>query len=147
MTITAKRLEELGACQDQVDAFRAIWGDGPAPMTVEAAVEHAQTFNWEWFARYLLTNAAWAEFERATAPARADRKRAEASAWSKFERAEAPAWAEFERARASAWAEYERARAPAWAEFERARASAWAEYERACARAFAEAYINQEAAK
>ena len=118
MTITAKRLEELGACQDQVAAFRAIWGDGPAPMTVEAAVEHAQTFNWKWAAQYLLTYAARAEYKRAAKEA----------------------WAEYYRA------EYERAADVAWAEYYRAKDAAWAEYERARARAFAEAYIKQETA-
>jgi hypothetical protein len=135
MTITAKRLEELGACQDQVDAFRALWGDDPAPMTVEAALEHAQTFDWYRAARYLLTDAAWAEYERARVAAKAE-----------FDRATASAWDEYGRATAKAWTKFERAEASAWAEFERAEALARAEFKRACARAFAEAYINQEAA-
>jgi hypothetical protein len=118
MTITAKRLEELGACQSQIVAFRAIWGDDPAPMTVEAALEHAQVFNWDWAAQMLLDDAAWAECERARAAA----------------------WAEYRRACARAWA-------PAWDECQRTVAAAWAEYERAKARAFAEAYIKQEDAK
>jgi hypothetical protein len=132
VTITAKRLEELGACQSQIDAFRALWGDGPAPMTVETALEHAQTFEWEWAADKLLTDAARAEYERARAAAWAEAARAEAA---EFERATAPALAEYLRARASAWDEYDRAKDAAWAEFERAKA-----------RAFAEAYIKQEAA-
>jgi hypothetical protein len=124
MTITAKRLKELGACQDQIDAFRAIWGDGPAPMTVEAAIDHAEAFDWRWAARMLLTDAAYAEYDRATAPA----------------------WAEYGRATAAARAEYDRATAPAWAEYKRAMSAAWAEYWRARARAFATLYIKQEAA-
>ena len=104
MTITAKRLEELGACQCQIATFRAIWGDGPAPMTVEAAVEHAETFNWEWAARYLLTYAARAEYERATASTRAQYDRAKYER-AVFGRATAPAWAECKRACARAFAE------------------------------------------
>jgi hypothetical protein len=136
VTITAKRLEELGACQDQVDAFRAIWGDGPAPMTVETALEHAQVFNWNWAADKLLSDAAWEEYLRA-----------EAAAWDEYLRATPSAYAEYARAVASARAEYKRAWAAAWAEYDRATALASAEYERACARAFAEAYIKQETAK
>ncbi len=128
MTITAKRLEELGARQHQIDAFRKIWGDGPAPMTVEAAVEHAEAFIWNWAARYLLTDAARAEYERALVAARAE-----------FDRADKAKWAEFQRARASAWAS-------AYAEYQRADASARADLKRACARAFATLYIAQEAA-
>jgi hypothetical protein len=122
MTITAKRLEELGACQRQIAAFRKLWGDGPAPMTVEAAVEHAEAFVWEQFARMFLKAPARDEYRRATGPARAE-----------YERARTAAWAE------AAWAEA--------AEFERATAPAWADLKRACARAFAEAYIKQETAK
>ena len=136
MTITAERLERLGACQEQIEKFRQIWKDGPAPMTVESAVENADAFNWDWAARYLLTPDNQDEYKRAIAPAGAE-----------YERAEAPAMAEYKRAIAPAWAEYERAEAPAGAEYERATASAWAEYERAMARAFATLYIAQEAQK
>ena len=126
MTITAKRLEELKACQPQIDAFRAIWGDGPAPMTVEAAVDHAEKFDWTWAADNLLSRKARAEYDRAIAPARAE-----------YERVEAPAWAEYER----------RLGTPAWAEYRSVEALAWAEYNRAHARAFAEAYIRQGASQ
>ena len=94
MTITASRLSDLGACRSQVAAFRAIWGDGPAPMTVEAAVENADAFDWDWAADSFLAAPAWAEYKRATAPAKAE-----------YERAIAPAWAEYERAMARAFAE------------------------------------------
>ena len=47
----------------------------------------------------------WAEYEKATAAARAE-----------YEKATAPAWAEYEKATAAAWAEYEKATAAAWAE-------------------------------
>jgi hypothetical protein len=87
-------------------------------MTVEAALEHARTFSWEWAAVRLLAPSARAEYERAAAPA----------------------WAEFKRA----WAKYDRARASARAELDRTTAPAWADLKRTCARAFAEAYINQE---
>jgi hypothetical protein len=94
VTITAKRLEELGACRDQVDAFRAIWGDDPAPMTVEAALEHARTFSWEWAAVRLLAPSARAEYQRATAPAYDEFERALASARADLKRACARAFAE-----------------------------------------------------
>jgi hypothetical protein len=132
VTITAKWLERLGASQRQIAAFRKLWGDGPAPMTVEAAVDNAEAFDWGWFARYLLTDAAWDEYMRA-----------EASAWAEFERAEAAARAEYDRSTVSAFI-FERAEASARAELDRTTAPAWADLKRTCARAFAEAYINQE---
>ena len=69
MTITAARLEELGACQDQIEAFRKLWGEGPAPMTVEAAVDNAEAFDWNWAAKRFLAAPAWDEYMRATASA------------------------------------------------------------------------------
>jgi hypothetical protein len=94
MTITAKRLEELGACLSQIDNFRAIWGDGPAPMTVEAAVEHAEAFYWEQAARKLLKPSALAQFRRAEALALGDHERAATSDWTEYHRARARAFAE-----------------------------------------------------
>lgn len=76
MTITAKRLEELGACKDQIATFRAIWGDGPAPMTIEAAVENAEKFSWGWAAAEFLSPEAWAKYNRATDEAWAEYRRA-----------------------------------------------------------------------
>ncbi len=142
MTITAARLEELGACQDQIDAFRKIWGDGPAPMTVETALEHAQVFNWNWAADKLLSDAEQAEYDRAEAWAYAEYVRAWKAAGAEYDRARASAREEYERA----WAKYERATASAREEYERAWAAAWADLKRACARAFATLYIAQEAA-
>ena len=146
MTITAERLEKLGACQQQIDQFRALWDEGPAPMTIEAAVENANAFNWEWAACRFLAAPARAEYKRAEAAVLAEFERAIAPARAEFERATAAVLAECERAEVASWAEYKRAEASAQAEYERAMAPAWAEYLRAIARAFATLYIEQEAA-
>ena len=150
MTITAKRLEDLKACRDQIDQFRQIWKDGPAPMTVEAAVENADAFNWEWIACRVLATPAKVEYERAMLKAGAEYDCAIAPAEAEYVRAIAlaKAGAEYDCAIAPAEAEYVRAIAPAkaWTEYKRAKKPADAEYMRAMARAFAEAYIAQEAA-
>lgn len=131
--ITAKRLQDLHACSRQIETFRSIWGDGPAPMTIEAAVENAEKFVWDWAAEKLLSPGALVEYSRATAPALAE-----------YDRAEAAAWAEFYRDTDAALDKRDRAIAAAWAEYKRATAPARAEYKRAKARAFAEAYRRQE---
>ena len=80
----------------------------------------------------------WAEYEKATAAARAEYEKATAAAWDEYEKVKAPAWAEYEKATAAARAEYEKATAPAWAEYEKVKAAAWAEYEKATVAARAE---------
>jgi hypothetical protein len=105
MTITASRLERLNACQSQVDAFRAIWGEGPAPMTVEAAMEHAATFDWDWAAHHFLSPAALVDYARAEAAARNDYCRAVAAAWADYWRVAVLARDDYDRARARAFAE------------------------------------------
>jgi hypothetical protein len=133
MTITASRLEQLKACRQQVDAFRTIWGDGAAPMTVEAAAEHATTFDWDWAARRFLSPAAFAGYLRAVE-----------AAWAAYVHAEVAANDEYDRAVEAARVGYNRAKVAAQADYHRIEAAAQADYRRAQARAFAECYINQE---
>ena len=146
MTITAARLEERGASQDQIAAFRRIWGDGPAPMTVEAALEHAQVFNWVCAAGMFLAAPARSEFWRATAPALARLRHAEIKAIEEFSRAEASAFTGYWNAAAPSMDDFIRAQESMFADFNRVNANAWAEYKRSAARAFATLYIAQEAA-
>ena len=42
MPITAKVLEEHGACYIQIEKFRECFGEGPAPINEETALKVAQ---------------------------------------------------------------------------------------------------------
>ena len=128
--ITPRMLKLAGACSDQVDIFRKQWPRGTA-VTIES-VEMAVSLGLdiEWAARKLLSDAARAEYARATAAARAEYARVRRAAWAELDRAIAPALAEYKRAIAPALAEYRRAIAPALAEYWRATAAARAEYDR-----------------
>lgn len=53
--ITAKMLEEKGACGDQVKLFRKMFGES-AVVTVEGCIAVADKFDWYWAASELLTN-------------------------------------------------------------------------------------------
>lgn len=124
MSITAKRLEEIGAGQGQIDAFRNLWGDGPASMTVDAAVENAETFDWDLFAQLFLTRRARAKYRGAATRAQTKYSReadAAVGVWMRTDDSEAGD-----------------------VEYKRAEGVAWAEYNRAKARAFATLYIEQE---
>jgi len=116
--ITYQTIAGKLACKNQLDAFRALFGES-VDITPELCVTHAFAFDWDWAGDNLLSPTARAEYDRASASARAEHQRASASA-------SARARTEYARATAAAWAEYNRARATALAEYNRARATAWA---------------------
>ena len=115
MKLTAKDLIATGACSKQVALFRKHFPRGGV-VTLAKVMEVAEVFDWDWAAKHLLTPAATAEYDRASA-----------AAWDEYKRARAPALAEYQRATAPAEAEYQRAIAPAYTEYHRVRAEAWFE--------------------
>ena len=140
--LTAARLKELGACEDQVRLFTATFGRSVV-VTEALAVEYAAAFSWSWAAQRLLTAPARAKYDRVTAPAWAECERATAPAHAEYNRVEAAAQAEYNRVAEAAWAEFKRVRAAAWAECNRVTAAAWAEYEHVTAAAWARLYIQE----
>ncbi len=80
--ITAKRLEALGACRDQIERFRELFGDGAAPLTVDAALSAAGEFDWDWD---------WAARNLLSAPARKLYSETCAPAWKLYDETCAPA--------------------------------------------------------
>ena len=138
-TLTIQTLIGKGACPEQVELFRAKFGES-VRVTQRLCVSVADAFAWNWAAQHLLSTLAWAEYVRVKAPAQAKYERVEAAAWAEYGRVTAPAWPEYERVRAAAWAEYERVTAAAGAECWRVRAPALAEYGRVTARTFAKLY-------
>ncbi len=126
LVITAKQLEAMKACEKQIRIFREKFGESVSftseAEAKETAAIFAAVFDFDWAAKNMLREEAWAEYERATGAA----------------------LAEYERATGPALAEYERATGPAWAEYKRATGAARAEYERATGAAFASAFWKQE---
>lgn len=63
-TISAKRLEAAGACEDQVRLFRDTFGDKPVRLTPENWTKAGEVgLNRLWLTRFL-KGSAWAEYER-----------------------------------------------------------------------------------
>ena len=52
--ITARKLQALGACSDQVEKFRKLFPED-TEITEALCVQHAQAFAWRWAAVNLLT--------------------------------------------------------------------------------------------
>ena len=122
--ITLRQLDAKGACQDQRNKFKEIFGS-QVEVTLDLCIKHAQDFDFNWAVNHLLSSTARAEYERVTASASLEYTRVTAPAWAEDARVRASAWAEYERVTASARAEYARVRAPARAEYERVKASAF----------------------
>jgi len=120
--ITLRQLKLAGACNSQVELFRATFGNS-VEVTLATCLEHAQKFDWTWAARHILSPAAWAEYEKVCD-----------AAWA--EKVRASAWAEYNKARDAAWAEYDKICAAAGAEYDKICAAAGAEYDKICASAF-----------
>jgi len=115
MTITAKLLERMDACKDQVAVFRELFSEGAAPMSVDVALQYADRFDWDWAAKRLLKGSERAEYNRVRALALAEYNSVKASARDEYGRVTAPARAEYDRVRASARAEYDRVKASTFA--------------------------------
>jgi hypothetical protein len=171
MTITAKRLERLGVCQRQIDTFRALWGEGPAPMTVEAATDNAALFDWNRAALFFLEDPGWRQFRRVRYREKSNLKHANDMERAKYQAIMAKAQFDKDQMREMALlkkcravtqikeaeAEYQRVLKKAQEDFDamKQRANAdWSpfsgdqqeKYHRALAKAFAEAYIAQQTA-
>ena len=102
MKLYARDLQAAKACPEQVALFRAHFGDG-GTVTLAKVRKVALLFNWDWAARFLLSPASWAEYERVKVLARAEYRRVTASALAEHDSVTALAWAEYARVKASAW--------------------------------------------
>jgi hypothetical protein len=123
--ITLKMLTDAGACSDQVDLFRSMYGDS-VNVTVARAKKVAGIFDWN-FARRFLDKQGEAEYQRITGPAWAEYERIKGVASAEYERIRGAAWAEYNIITGAALAEYNIIRGPAWAEYNIIRGTAWAE--------------------
>jgi hypothetical protein len=130
--LTLATLEAKGACADQRDLFRSMFG-ASVDVTRELCISVASQFSFTWAAQRLLKATARADFSCARAAALVD-----------FKDATTAARDDYNRATTAAWDDYDRATAPARDDYDRAVAAAWADYARIRAAAFADAYNSQE---
>lgn len=64
MKITYQQLEELDACENQLDLFRELFGD-EVELTEKIVMTHGPKFNLDWAATRLFFPAANAEYRQA----------------------------------------------------------------------------------
>ena len=93
-TISAAQLQALGACLGQVERFHEIFGAGEVVVTRELCIHHAQEFDWNWAAMYLLTKRGRADYEARRAPLLADYEAKHALLLADYEAKHALLWAD-----------------------------------------------------
>ena len=91
-TITLQQLKDADACAKQVRLFEKTFG-GEVEITVEAALEYAQVFDFDFAAHTFLEQAAWKAYDEATAAARKAYDEATAAAQKAYDEAMAVAFA------------------------------------------------------
>jgi len=129
-TLHINQLRAIGACSEQVDLFRSLFGES-VDVTEALCAKHSGKFDWR-FAAKLLSPQGQAEYNRVTG-----------LAWAEYNRVTGLAWTEYDRVTGPARTEYDRVTGPAWAEYDRVNGPARAEYERACGLAWARLYIAE----
>lgn len=119
--LTLARLKKAGACSEQIDRFRRLFGE-QVEVTEALCAELAHAFDWGWAAEHLLSPLAEEVYDAALDQA----------------------WEAYLAALAQARAAYTPATAQACETYGAARAQARDAYDAACARAWASAYIADQ---
>ena len=91
MTITLKQLRLKGACSEQVELFKATFGES-SEVTMDNAVKYADKFDWTWAAEHLLPAPAWKAYQEAMATADKAYEEATAPAGKAYREAKATAF-------------------------------------------------------
>ena len=91
MTITLKQLRLKDACSEQVELFKATFGEA-VEVTMDNAVKYADKFNWTWAAEHLLPATAGKAYWEAVA-----------TVWTAYREAKAPAEQAYREAKATAF--------------------------------------------
>ena len=131
MTITLKQLRLKDACSEQVELFKATFGE-KVEVTMDNAVQYADKFDWQWAAEHLLPAPAEKAYWEATAPAR-----------EAYWEATAPARKAYQEAKATALKAYREAVATAGKAYWKATATAGKAYQEAVATAFVNAALGE----
>ena len=113
--LTARRLRELIACEQELNIFIRIWGE-QVDVTEERMVEQAETFDWYWAADRLLSLVGYEEFTRIVDEAKATRDKTIEIAYKKLEEATEVDDQEFQRVKKAAKLEVEKVKARAFAQ-------------------------------
>ena len=145
--VTAASLIALGACGDQVAAFRATFGESvtvprraSARRALASRVAEAR-LDCGWYARRVLSPPALRAYDEARATARRAYDEATAMALRAYDEATAPAQRAHNEARATAWRAYQEATATAWRAYDEATATARRAYQEAKAPALLDGLV------
>ena len=114
MKITIQMLKEKDACDDAKHKFLRLFPSGSVTVSRRLCERHARDFDFTWASMNLLPPTAFAEYQKACAPA----------------------LSEYQKVCDNAWAEYHKVCDEAWAEYLKVLDLAWAEYLKVCALAF-----------
>ena len=112
-SISAKRLEAAGACEDQVRLFRDTFGDKPVKINAENWAKAGEVGLARYWLSCFLKGPVLLEYNRVCGAAHAE-----------YERVAGPAWEDYMRARDAvgpAQEDYMRAISPAWEDYKQAR--------------------------
>ena len=104
---TVDDLRAVGACDDQVALFSAMFPDGATADDLPRAV--AAGLDVYWFVRRVVSPDVWRAY-----------KEAQALLWRAYKEAQAPLWRAYKEAEAPLWRAYEEAEAPLLADALRA---------------------------
>jgi hypothetical protein len=169
MKITAALIASRDPVVGQSEAFRRVFGDGPARITDEIALDHAETFHWSFLAEEFLSDDGAAQYyETAENEWETYQKRISFAEkefytetkedvaqflwrvemlWrkhiSKYVKDSDARYAKYEKDVASLDIAHNKNMKPARVKADRAKRTAYIEYQRALARAFAEIYSKE----
>jgi hypothetical protein len=132
--ITLAQLKKLGACTEQLQLFKKMFGDKVC-VTEALAAELAQQFDFVWAANNLLDASALAEYNKMRDLSWAEYVKVYDLAWAKYNKV-------YDLTR-DAPEEYNKVCVPALAEYYKVCAPALAEHRKVCASTFARLYIAQ----
>ena len=116
MKITLKELRLIGACEPQVELFKATFGT-EAELTVENALRYGALFDINWIANKVLKGDKLTDYQAKREALVADYEAKLASWYADYEAKLAPLDADYEAKRAPLWADYNAKRAPLWADY------------------------------
>jgi len=162
-------LQKAGACGDQVATFRRLFGEGGTVTLARCRRAVAAGLDLHWAGDHLLTGTALGQFDRATAPLRAECRQATGAACAEFyatldavsaeykkiflvaqdQYAQKPsqaAWSKFRRTYEAAWAKLTKTMEAAWAKRMEVEDTARAKSNQGAAIAFYEAWNEQRLA-
>ena len=100
MKITLKDLRRMGACSDQVELYKSLFGT-EVELTREAVVQYGAQFDLNWIAPKIMSEAQYADYESKRDALDADYVSKRAPLYADYESKRAPLDADYDSKRAT----------------------------------------------